>query len=80
MHKNKLPHDTLLKGMMPRERDWLKWILMEDQKNLGFQSIFLTLCDVIFMIQFKKTHLVVSYLTVTLRIMSNNHRSVSSIG
>ncbi len=50
MHKNKLPHDTLLKGVMPREKDWLKWIFMEDQKNLGCWSIFLMLFVVIFMI------------------------------
>jgi hypothetical protein len=36
MHKNKLPHDTLLKGMMPRERDWLKWIFNGRSEELRF--------------------------------------------
>jgi hypothetical protein len=45
------------------------------------RSIFLALFDEIFTFFFLKNHaLAVSHLRVTLQMMSNNHRSFSSIG
>ncbi len=53
---------------------------MKDQKNLGLPGHILMLYEAINVLILKKRALLVSHLTVTLRMMSNNRRSVSSIG
>jgi hypothetical protein len=54
---------------------------MKDQKNLGLpEHIFIAFLCHIHVLICKKQALSVSHLTVILRMMSNNRRSVSSIG
>jgi hypothetical protein len=54
---------------------------MKDQKNLGLpEHIFTAFWCHFHVIICKKQALLVSHLTVTLQMMSNNSRSVSSIG
>jgi hypothetical protein len=54
---------------------------MKDQKNLGLpEHICIAFWCHFHVLICKKLALLVSHLTVTLRMMSNNRRSVSSIG
>jgi hypothetical protein len=54
---------------------------MKDQKNLELpELIFIAFLCHFHVLIIKKQALVVSLLRVTLRLMSNNRRSVSSIG
>jgi hypothetical protein len=75
-----IPGTSSLKGIVSWDWDWLEWIVNERSKELRMpEHIFIVFWCHLLVLTFLKQALPVSHLTVTLRMMSNNRRSVSSI-
>ncbi len=71
----------IIKGIVPWDWDWLEWIVNERSKELRIAGAYFYCFWCHFHVLIcKKEALSVSHLTVTLRMMRNNCRSVSSIG
>ncbi len=70
------------KGIVSWDWDWLEWIVNGRSRELRIAGAYFYAfwCHFHVIICKKKQALSVSHLTVTLRMMSNNHRLVSSIG